>query len=161
MLHLLEGLGQTIDFFARVVEIEAGPGGGVDLESLVKRHGTVMAGTDGYAVAVEQLGDKRFSVREEASRFLWRQGLKAQPALERAAASGKPALDYLHDRGFTDETIETFRLGWAPDAWDAMNTAVRRKRQVNEHDLEAAGLISRRRSGRFVMKAHRKTGRRK
>jgi DNA primase len=62
--------------------------------------------------------------------------------------AGKPALEYLHDRGFTDETIETFRLGWAPDAWDAMNTAVRRKRQVSEADLEAAGLVSRRRSGR-------------
>ena len=65
-------------------------------------------------------------------------------------ASGKPALDYLHDRGFTDETIERFRLGWAPDAWDAMNSTLRRKRQVSEADLEAAGLVSRRRSGRGV-----------
>jgi len=65
-------------------------------------------------------------------------------------ASGKPALDYLRDRGFTDETIETFGLGWAPDAWDAMTTAVMRQRQTTEADLEGAGLVSRRRSGRGV-----------
>lgn len=27
---------------------------------------------------------------------------------------GQPALDYLHDRGLTDETIETYQLGFAP-----------------------------------------------
>ncbi|MFC6288697.1 DNA primase [Levilactobacillus angrenensis] len=29
-------------------------------------------------------------------------------------AVGQPALDYLHDRGLTDETIETYQLGFAP-----------------------------------------------
>ena len=33
--------------------------------------------------------------------------------------SGQPALDYLHGRGFTDATIDTFQLGFAPDAWDS------------------------------------------
>ncbi len=32
---------------------------------------------------------------------------------------GKPALAYLHKRGLTPATIETFGLGYAPDAWDA------------------------------------------
>ena len=31
---------------------------------------------------------------------------------------GAPALEYLHARGFTDDTIEKFQLGWAPDGWD-------------------------------------------
>ena len=37
-----------------------------------------------------------------------------------ASNAGKPALDYLHGRGFTDETIETYQLGWAPGGWDQM-----------------------------------------
>jgi DNA primase len=92
------------------------------------------------------------TTREDAQRKRIRDALDGAIAFYHTVLishpSGKAALDYLHDRGFTDETIETFRLGWAPDAWDAMNTAVRRKRQVSEADLEAAGLVSRRRSGR-------------
>lgn len=41
---------------------------------------------------------------------------------------GKPALDYLHARGFTDATIESQRLGWAPESWDACSKALAAKR---------------------------------
>jgi DNA primase len=34
------------------------------------------------------------------------------------SAAGKTALEYLHGRGFTDATIETYQLGWAPAGWD-------------------------------------------
>lgn len=34
--------------------------------------------------------------------------------------SGKKALDYLHQRGLTDETIREFELGYAPDSWSAV-----------------------------------------
>jgi DNA primase len=33
---------------------------------------------------------------------------------------GKTARDYLHERGFTDESIKRFRLGMAPPAWDGL-----------------------------------------
>jgi len=33
---------------------------------------------------------------------------------------GKSAYDYLLGRGFTQETIERWRLGWAPDSWDGL-----------------------------------------
>ena len=42
---------------------------------------------------------------------------------------GKPALDYLRGRGFTDATIETFQLGWAPDNWDSMSRKLVEKRE--------------------------------
>jgi DNA primase len=32
--------------------------------------------------------------------------------------SGKNALEYLHSRGISDETIRTFKLGFAPETWD-------------------------------------------
>src|SRR5436309_1494785 len=37
--------------------------------------------------AVEQLGDKRFAVREKASKFLWNAGPAAELALKKAAQS--------------------------------------------------------------------------
>ncbi len=33
---------------------------------------------------------------------------------------GGPARDYLLSRGFEKETIERWRLGWAPDSWDGL-----------------------------------------
>ncbi|MEF3304649.1 DNA primase [Paenibacillus sp. GYB003] len=38
----------------------------------------------------------------------------------RNSAEGKPALDYLRDRGFTNSLIETFRIGFAPNRWDVL-----------------------------------------
>jgi DNA primase catalytic core len=55
---------------------------------------------------------------------------------------GKPALDYLHGRGFTDETIETFQLGWAPDGWDGMSRRLVEKRGVKPDELVEAGIAS-------------------
>jgi DNA primase len=34
------------------------------------------------------------------------------------SADGQPALDYLHNRGVSDESIKTFKIGYAPDKWD-------------------------------------------
>ena len=36
----------------------------------------------------------------------------------RGAPDAKPARDYLASRGLTQQTIDTFRLGYAPPAWD-------------------------------------------
>jgi DNA primase catalytic core len=55
---------------------------------------------------------------------------------------GKPALDYLRGRGFTDKTIEDFQLGWAPDAWDSMSRRLVEKRGIRPDELVEAGLAS-------------------
>jgi DNA primase len=65
-----------------------------------------------------------------------------------ASAAGKPALDYLHGRGFTDETIAAFQLGWAPGGWDQMTRALGTKRDVRPEELVEVGLASPRQSGR-------------
>jgi DNA primase len=60
--------------------------------------------------------------------------------------AGKAALDYLHNRKFTDETIDAFALGYAPDSWDAL-TNYMISRQISQEDLINAGLVSEREEG--------------
>jgi DNA primase len=61
---------------------------------------------------------------------------------------GKPALDYLHARGFTDAPIESQRLGWAPESWDACSKALAAKRGATPEELEVVGLTTDRGGGR-------------
>ncbi len=37
-----------------------------------------------------------------------------------AAPQGAPAREYLASRGFSKETIQTWRIGWAPESWDGL-----------------------------------------
>ncbi len=64
------------------------------------------------------------------------------------SAAGKTALEYLHDRGFTDATIETYQLGWAPGGWDQMTRALATKREVRPEELVEVGLASPRQTSR-------------
>lgn len=57
-------------------------------------------------------------------------------------STGLPAYDYLKDRGLTDETIEKFRLGWAPDSRTALQTAMKSEGVELDMLLEA-GLVRR------------------
>ncbi len=63
-----------------------------------------------------------------------------------AGPAGKAALEYARSRGLTDETINRYGLGYAPDSWDALAGAARRK-GYRENQLIAAGLIARRDEG--------------
>src|SRR5262252_207402 len=47
---------------------------------------------------------------------------------------------YLKERGITEETTQTFRLGFAPDSWDALSTQLRQKGATQEA-LEKSGLV--------------------
>lgn len=62
--------------------------------------------------------------------------------------AGEPVLAYLHGRGITDESIESFQLGYAPETWDAALDYFREKGH-SEEDMLAAGLISERESGGY------------
>jgi DNA primase len=53
---------------------------------------------------------------------------------------GEAALRYLHERGFEDDTIKEFGLGWAPDAWDGLLEAAQEE-QIKPETLEEAGLV--------------------
>ncbi len=61
--------------------------------------------------------------------------------------AGRKVLDYLHHaRGITDNTINEFQIGYAPEGWE--NTiAFARGKQISSDELLAAGLVVRRESG--------------
>jgi DNA primase len=65
------------------------------------------------------------------------------------AEGGRAARAYLAERGFTDETVDCFRIGLAPDSWDALVSAAAR-RGVETDLLLAAGLVVARDSGSGV-----------
>ena len=61
--------------------------------------------------------------------------------------AGKTALAYLHEkRGLTDQTMETFGIGYAPDSWES-STKHFLDKGVRVNDLIAAGLVSERDEG--------------
>ena len=64
----------------------------------------------------------------------------------RNTAAGKAALDYLYARKLTDETINAFALGYAPDSWDALTNYLT-SRQISLDALIKAGLVSEREEG--------------
>jgi DNA primase len=51
------------------------------------------------------------------------------------------ALSYFRERGFTDETIRAFRLGYAPKSWNNLGDYAKEKGYKEEY-LQSLGLIS-------------------
>ncbi len=89
--------------------------------------------------------------REDAHRARLRDVLESAIAFYHAVLTtsklGAPALDYLHGRGFTDETISKYQLGWAPAGWDTMSRKLMDKRGARPEELAEAGLTTPRASG--------------
>lgn len=82
----------------------------------------------------------------------------AQKALDHVAAyynqmlyspEGKHALEYLTKRGFNEESIKKFNIGYAPDGWD---TTLKEMKRVNFKDktlIDAKIVIKKEESGRI------------
>ena len=129
------GCGLGGDVFSFVMQRE-----GIDFPEALKR----LAARAGVEL------DERTS-REDARRKRLRDVLEAAVAFYHRVLTdtrhGQPALDYLRGRGFTDETVATFQLGWAPDAWEPLSKALRTKRGATDEELETVGLAVRGRRG--------------
>jgi DNA primase len=50
------------------------------------------------------------------------------------------ARDYLKERELTEETQKAFRLGYAPDSWEALSSFLRHKGATQEH-IDRSGLV--------------------
>ena len=61
--------------------------------------------------------------------------------------SGKKSLEYLRkNRGLTDQTIEDFKIGYAPETWDTLQQFLVKKKYKLE-DMTSAGVIIQKSSG--------------
>ncbi|KRM33449.1 DNA primase [Agrilactobacillus composti DSM 18527 = JCM 14202] len=61
---------------------------------------------------------------------------------------GQPALQYLHQRGMTDETIDQFSVGFAPN--NNLLTLFFKDKQVDAETLAASGLLATNRENQFL-----------
>src|SRR5713226_7379689 len=60
--------------------------------------------------------------------------------LKSGSAPARAAREYLSTRGITEETITTFRLGFAPDSWEMLSAHLLQKGATQEQ-LEKSGLV--------------------
>ncbi len=65
-----------------------------------------------------------------------------------STTEGKFALDYLHKRGLTDETIKMFGLGYSPNSWDGLIQHAESQKIELEY-LEKVGLVRKREDGTY------------
>jgi DNA primase len=65
------------------------------------------------------------------------------------SAKGKACRDYLQRRGIPGEIIDEFKLGYAPEEWDALTKALREKKINPETALQAGLLLPRKSQGHY------------
>jgi len=63
---------------------------------------------------------------------------------------GKAALDYLHKRGLTDDTIKTYQIGFAPDSWDTLTNKIKSSSSFKDDVYEKSGLITKSSRGSWI-----------
>lgn len=61
--------------------------------------------------------------------------------LQESYNEAENAREYLHNRGITEETQKTFRIGYAPDTWDAVMNLLKEK-GADDKLIELSGLVS-------------------
>ena len=113
------------DIFSFVEKIE-----GIEfsdaLRSLAKRAGVVLKRED------PQIRSQRnilYSICEEATEFF-----------QKELQKNNPVQNYLENRGLKTETINDFKIGFAPDSWDLLYSHLT-ELGFKEKDIELAGLI--------------------
>ena len=104
---------------------------GEALRTLAKRAGVELRGWRGDAGAWKQK-ERLFKINHLASEFFHWVLLKSRV--------GRRALNYALGRGIKKESIETFKLGYAPRSWESLQKFFA-KRGYKPADLEEAGLV--------------------
>src|SRR5213080_2585791 len=90
------------------------------------------------------INDGRFEARQRESDQVielnhwalswWEDQLKSD------SGQGRHARKYLAERGLTEQTCKLFRLGFAPDSWEALSTHLRQK-GASQEQIERSGLV--------------------
>lgn len=91
---------------------------------------------DGLAHAKNRIREQN----REAARFFYH---------ELYSPDGRQALEYLHARGLTDETIGAFGLGWSPSGWDKLSKHLRAL-GYNDDEIIGANLAIKNKYGNLT-----------
>ncbi|KKT28639.1 MAG: primase protein [Candidatus Yanofskybacteria bacterium GW2011_GWA1_44_21] len=122
------------DVFGFVKEIE-GIEFGESLRILAQKAGVEL---QKYDSGVRDEKSRLYDIAEASSKFFEKQ--------LQLSNIGQRALKYLFDRGLNQETISDFRVGFAPNDWNALNTYLK-SCGYHETEISAAGLAIPRQTG--------------
>jgi DNA primase len=109
------------------------------LHNLADRAGVILKALTPQMERDKEQGDRLRDLLEEAVAF-YQRSLLETPA-------GQTALDYLKRRGLTAETIQAFKLGYAPNSWDASLNQFQ-KSGYSLAEIKEVGLLSEKEEGR-------------
>ena len=107
----------------------------------------IVAEKSGVALP-QMVDDGRFEARKRESDQVielnqwalawWQDQLQSKPA--------RVVREYLQQRGISEETARIFKLGFAPDSWEALSTHLRQK-GATQQQLEQSGLVVKKEEG--------------
>jgi DNA primase len=107
----------------------------------------------GFLDSVEELArqagmevPKEAGQRREGGEALYEMLVKASSFFQRQLPQTPAAVDYLKDRGISGEIARDFQIGYAPDSWDGLLSALGPNKEAIAL-LDRAGLLSTRDSG--------------
>jgi len=124
------GCGKSGDIFSFVKEIE-GVEFGDALRILAKRAGVELRPQTPEYKEWQTERNRLYEICDLATRFFEKQ-------LEESK-TGKEAKEYLLGRGITKESIEKWRIGYAPDVWQGLSDFLT-SRGYGQEEIEKAGL---------------------
>src|SRR4051812_1263197 len=143
------GCGVGGDAFRFVMETE-----GLDfvgsMESLAGRYGIELTIEDEDPAAAERrrARERLLELLERAAsfyeRYLWE------------SSEAEPARAYLRDRGLAEETLRTFRVGYAPSTWDKLLMAGRQGGYGNKEIFDAGLAVRTKGEGRIYDRFRRR-----
>ncbi len=127
--HCFGGCGEGGDIFKFIMKIE-GVEFGDALRILARKAGVELKRQD-PKLRTER--ERLYEISELANQFFQKQ-------LE--GVVGKRVVSYLNERGITKESIEKWRIGYAPDSWEGLLSFLEKKGYRAE-EVERAGLAIR------------------
>ncbi len=97
----------------------------------------------------KMVDDERFAIKRQESDEIIQLNTWALDWWEKqleTSNEARIARDYLEQRQITDETKQTFRLGYSPDSWEGLITYLRHK-GATQFQIERSGLVVKRDEG--------------
>ena len=97
----------------------------------------------------KMVDDERFQIKRQEADEIVQLNMWALDWWEKqleTSTEARIARDYLEQREITDETRQTFRLGYSPDSWEGLITYLRHK-GATQFQIERSGLVVKRDEG--------------